>query len=73
MANFEMSTIHTAFADRSRPCRDKNYQLFHTPPAGVFFKPKHEKARKGTTNISCVQIFLQKKYISPHFSILKFV
>ena len=25
--NSQLSTIHTASADRSRPCRDKNYQL----------------------------------------------
>ena len=27
LSNSQLSTLHTASADRSRPCRDKNYQL----------------------------------------------
>ena len=40
--NSQLSTLHTASADRSRPCRDKNSQLLYEPPV---FQDVHQAQR----------------------------
>ena len=40
--NSQLSTLHTASADRSRPCRDKNSQLLYEPPV---FQDVHNASR----------------------------